>query len=41
MYFNIDVNECTNGENDCDENASCENEPGLFTCKCNDGYTGE
>lgn len=33
--------ECTDGTNDCDANASCVNlPPGSFTCNCNTGYAG-
>ncbi|MCA9578773.1 MAG: hypothetical protein KC668_25260, partial [Myxococcales bacterium] len=35
-----DVNECTNGTNNCNANAACTNTPGSFSCACNMGYTG-
>jgi alpha-tubulin suppressor-like RCC1 family protein len=36
-----DIDECASGENDCDDNASCTNEPGSFTCACDPGYEGD
>ena len=36
-----DIDECTDGTNDCDENASCDNEPGTFVCTCNTGFRGD
>lgn len=39
-YDHIDVDECTNGANDCSPNAICTNTPGGFTCVCNTGFDG-
>ncbi|XP_038074341.1 perlucin-like protein [Patiria miniata] len=39
--LNYDVDECANGLDNCDPNASCTNTPGGFTCACNAGYTGD
>ena len=36
----LDVNECTNGTHNCDNNASCQNSVGSFNCSCNHGYAG-
>jgi hypothetical protein len=36
-----DVDECTNGANNCDGNATCTNTPGSFTCACNAGFEGD
>lgn len=35
-----DVNECTNGTDNCDANAQCTNTIGSFTCACDGGYSG-
>ena len=35
----LDINECENPKA-CDENATCEDKPGTFVCKCNKGYRG-
>ena len=39
----LDVNECNNGENDCDdpEKAFCCNTVGYFKCYCKTGFTGD
>ena len=36
-----DINECENGDDNCNENANCTNTEGSFTCSCNPGYTGD
>ena len=36
-----DVNECEEGLDDCDENATCTDTPDGYECDCNDGYTGD
>jgi len=35
-----DIDECAKKTDDCDANATCENEAGGFKCTCNDGYSG-
>lgn len=35
----VDIDECSTN-NICDENAECFNEPGGYSCRCRDGYTG-
>ena len=35
-----DIDECS-GENHCDENASCNNTFGSYTCDCKSGYSGD
>ncbi|MFE8596306.1 FG-GAP-like repeat-containing protein [Archangium violaceum] len=35
-----DVNECAAGTDNCNENATCTNTVGSFTCACNAGYEG-
>ena len=35
-----DINECTDGNNNCDHDATCKNDDGSFHCFCNAGFTG-
>lgn len=37
----LDINECTNGEAACHPQARCINVPGIYYCKCHDGYFGD
>ena len=39
FLLNSDVNECES-ENECDVNASCENNEGSYGCECEEGYEG-
>ena len=41
IYFISDDDECTTGEDDCDDNAICTNTVGSFTCACKLGYIGD
>ena len=36
-----DVDECADGADNCDVNASCVNRPGGFSCMCDDGFQGD
>jgi len=36
-----DKNECETGDDNCDEQATCTNTEGSFTCECNIGYSGD
>jgi len=36
----IDNNECVLKTHNCDNNATCTNTIGSFTCSCNSGYYG-
>ncbi|MBE4748222.1 DUF4215 domain-containing protein [Corallococcus sp. ZKHCc1 1396] len=36
-----DIDECAAGTDNCNENASCTNIAGSFTCACNAGYEGD
>ena len=37
----MDVNECSEGIDECVENSSCYNTIGNYECICNDGYRGD
>ena len=37
----LDIDECVDGTDNCDSNATCTNTPGNFTCACNEGYSGD
>jgi hypothetical protein len=37
----IDADECATGANDCSPDATCTNEPGTYSCHCNDGFLGD
>ena len=42
-YYHLwtaDVNECTSHNDTCNDNATCHNIQGSYTCSCNFGYTG-
>ena len=36
-----DENECDTGNNDCDENAECDNKAGGYVCNCKEGFEGD
>ena len=38
MFINED--ECSDSTHNCHTHATCTNNGGSFTCKCNDGYAG-
>ncbi len=41
MHNYTDINECVlYMDNDCDENAECDNTVGGFNCTCDPGYMG-
>jgi hypothetical protein len=37
----VDINECTTGTDNCNDNAECSNTIGSFECECNNGYEGD
>ena len=39
--FALDLDECTDGTDNCDQDAFCENTDGDFTCTCNNQFTGD
>ena len=41
LYFCLDIDECENGENACDVNALCSNNPGSYMCQCIRGFEGD
>ena len=40
-FYQLDINECENGSNACDQNVSCENDVGSYTCNSLVGYIGD
>ena len=39
--MSTDIDECASDDlNNCDDNASCSNTEGSFSCTCNIGFTG-
>lgn len=40
-YFDTDIDECATSNGGCDDNATCTNGDGNFTCFCHTGYTGD
>ena len=43
LFQYIDVNECENGTDECDDRtvAYCNNTVGSYECNCKPGYTGD
>ena len=41
VVYSTDLNECDRNANDCAQHASCTNERGSYSCKCNHGLTGD
>ena len=37
----IDIDECNENRNNCDDNANCTNTNGSFTCTCIEGWSGD
>uniref|UniRef100_A0A0G4HK22 EGF-like domain-containing protein n=1 Tax=Chromera velia CCMP2878 TaxID=1169474 RepID=A0A0G4HK22_9ALVE len=41
LYGRPDIDECSLNTHDCNQNATCADSIGSFTCTCNDGWTGD
>ena len=41
VIFYPDIDECSEGMDNCDENANCTNTMGGYNCACNTGYEGD
>ena len=41
MFIFPDVDECSQGMNDCHVNATCNNTEGSYNCSCKNGFTGD
>ena len=41
IFLIIDGMDCTLGLDDCDEQATCIDTIGSYTCNCNSGWTGD
>jgi len=39
--YNLDIDECTTGDNDCHVDANCLNMPGSWMCFCKAGFRGD
>ena len=39
FHLHADIDECDQGDHNCDINAQCDNTVGGFECHCNDGFT--
>ena len=39
-FIFLDIDECAEGIDNCDENAQCTNNPGSFSCACKTGFSG-
>ena len=40
MWTISDIDECSNDDDNCHDNATCTNTDGSFTCACIAGYEG-
>ena len=40
LTIHIDIDECVEETDNCDDNAICTNTDGSFTCECESGFSG-
>ena len=41
IFFNVDIDECDEGTDNCHANATCTNNAGGFTCACDPYFDGD
>ena len=41
ISFSVDIDECSEGNNNCSANGYCTNTVGSYKCSCNIGYLDE
>ena len=41
LFWKSDIDECSADSSICDENASCNNTDGSYSCTCKQGFTGD
>jgi hypothetical protein len=41
VFIVSDFNECSTNTHGCNQESTCVNEEGTFSCKCNSGYDGD
>lgn len=41
IFVSVDINECTEDTDNCDQDAMCTNTRGSFSCTCNIGFSGD
>ncbi len=41
LFLRLDIDECSQMTNNCNDNAACTNTIGSFSCACNSGFSGD